>query len=307
MLTESNANYVLDEVVTAVAFDAGFVSPSYMAELFFAREATGRRERTASVAGFTEFADKPETQEAGLDELVQQYEKTFVPVAKSKNVVYSRELARDEEWGMIAGLSRNFGDAFNVTVEKAAAALFNDSFAGTKYTGEDALSVCNTAHLNKDGGNSQSNYGTNALDMAGVKATRAAMRKTLDYRGVTNCNLDPKLLMCSLDYEEDAWKIAHSLGRPDTANRADNMFKDMFDILCWNLLGDPNTAATLTYWWMLDTKWTRGKQNLLWLWRDPFEMMSDGDFFSGTRKVGAYYRAIHGCVDWRGIYGNIPA
>jgi phage major head subunit gpT-like protein len=299
-MTEGNLNYLLDEVVTAVAMDSAFEGEAVTPMLYAMRAATGRRERVASFAGLDVFSAKQETVAPAEDEVVQQFEKTLVPTAFAKLVKFSRELAEDEEWGFISKLADNIGASFQQTIETNGAAPFIDAFAGATYKAEDELSICNTAHLNKDGGNSQGNYGTNALGMDGVKASRTAMRKITDYRGKFKSKLKPDMLVVPVDLEETAWEIVRSLGRPDSANRAENMYNGMFSMVAWDELTDTND------WFMIDSQKMRARQNLLWLWRTPFEIASSGDWASGVRQVGGYFRSVHGVIDWRWIYGNSP-
>jgi hypothetical protein len=296
-MTQGTLSYLFDEVVTSVIYDASFVGPAVMPFLFSMREMSGRRERIASFGGLDTFAEKQELASATEDSLVQQFEKTFTPVAFAKSLVISREAARDEEFGFVARLATSIGEAFLQTLESKAGDFFNDADTGAIYTGEDGLSLANNAHVNSDSANSQDNLYAVALNMANLKTVRDAGRKLTNYRGTAKSHCKFDLMLVPIDLEETAWEIVRSLGRPEVANNALNMYNGMFDLLVFDEI------SSTTQWGLIDQK--RMKQNLFWLWRDAYESFGDGDLFKGQRRIGAYFRAAHGHVDWRWyIQGN---
>jgi hypothetical protein len=295
-MTQGNLSYLLDEVVTGVIMDSAFFGEPLTPTLYSMRPMTGRRERITSVGSLSSFAVKPETVAATEDEITQQYQTTFTAVSYAKALVFSRELVEFEEWGTIARMGTEIGNAYMQTIEDYGSALFNDAVSGATYTAEDGSSICNNAHTNVDGLNSQDNYqASTALGMAGIKTCRDAMRAITNYEGTAFSKLKPDLLLLPLELEETGWEIVNSLGRPDSTNRVSNLYSGKFKLLVWDEL----TSATL--WFMIDS--AKMAQNLLWLWSSTLETFGDGDLFTGTRKMGGYFRAIHGCVDWRWVMG----
>ncbi len=295
-ITSNSMSYILDEVVSAVAFESFYAEQFMMPVLYDVRGSGRRRERSASIGGLSLYAEKTNGQNATEDQWTQQFEKDFVHVAYGKRVAIERELVDDEDYGVLAEIGSQLGSLAAQTMEEKAADLFEDAFAGATYKAEDNLSICNSAHLNADGGNSQDNSGTSALSMAAVKATRTAMRRFKNYRG-DRMAVRPDLLIVPPDLEETAWEIIRSTGRPDTTNRADNMYNGMFNLVVWDFLDDTNN------WFMADSRLM--KQNLLWYQRIPLEIYGDGNLNTGTRTIGGYFRASHGCRDWRWVYGHI--
>lgn len=296
-MTQGTLSYLFDEVVTSVIYDASFVGPAVAPFLFNMREMPSRRERVASFSGLDVFSEKTELAAAAEGEIVQQFEKTFTPTAFAQSLVISREAARDEEFGFVARLATSLGEAFQQTIEGKAGDFFNDADTGATYKGEDGLSLANSAHVNVDGANSQDNLYAVALSMANLKTVRDAGRKFTNYRGTAKAHCKFDLLMVPIDLEETAWQIVRSLGRPDDASNAMNMYNGMFDLLVFDEI------TSTTQWGLIDTK--RMQQNLFWLWRDTYEAFGDGDLFKGQRRIGAYFRAAHGHVDWRWyVQGN---
>jgi phage major head subunit gpT-like protein len=288
-------SYVLDEVVSGVGFESFYEAPFQWPLVYTRRGSMSRRERFTSVGGIGQFQQKtPGTAPAEAD-VSQQFQKTFVHNPFALQLPFEREFVDDEEWGTVEELGREIGLSAAQTMEVAGAALFNDAFAGATYTAEDALSICSSAHLNVDGGNSQDNSGTSAISMAAIKATRTAMRKFTNYRG-EKISVNPDMLIVPVAIEEDSWEIVRSTNRPDGANLVANMYNGMFRLIVWPFLTDDES------WFMVDSRLMA--RHLLWFQRVPLEFHGDGSLFNGTRRIGGYYRESHGCRDWRWIYGH---
>lgn len=300
-ITSSSLSFVLDEVVSAVAFESFYDETFTMPTLYSVRTSGRRRERLASLGGLGQYEAKNPTAAASEDTITQQYEKTFNHTAYAKAVPVERELIDDEEFGVLQDLGMQLGTMAAYTMEVKAAELFHDAFAGATYTAEDGKSICNSAHTNVDAGNSQSNSGSTALSMASVKSTRTAMRKFTNYNGELLA-IRPDTLLVPPDLEEDAWEIVRSTGRPDTANRADNMYNGMFNLVVWDFLSTGVSGGDADNWFMIDSR--HAARSLIWYQRTPLEIFGDGNLFTGTRRIGGYYRASHGCRDWRWVYGH---
>ena len=300
MHTESSLSYAVDEVVSMVAFESfyedqgGFVLPF----LYDIRTSSKRRERGASFGGLGEYEVKSETGEPAEDEITQQYEKDFTHVEYAKQVPTSRAIADDEEWGLLVDMGIQLGGRAQYTMEKLGAAVFNDAFGGATYKAEDGKSICNSAHTNVDGGNSQSNSGTNTFGLAGLEASRLVMRGFKNYRGDLN-PARPNLVVVPKELEITGFELLKSVGKPDTANNNLNFYNGMMNMLVWDFLTDTNA------WFVIDQQ--RMKQNLIWYQRIALEIFGDGNMFTGTRNIGGYFRASHGVRNPFFVYGNNPS
>jgi hypothetical protein len=302
-MTTGTLPYLVDEVVTGAIADEGFMGESTLGLMYAFPPATrGTRERTASFGGLPEFSVKLETVESTEGDISQQFEKTFVHTVRAEHVKLSRELMDDVAvmgYGDVIDMSAALGTAFAQTVETLAQAPFEDADVGASYKAEDGLSICNSAHVNAAGGNSQDNLLANALDMDGIKATRNAMRDFTDYAGVKKSGVKPNGLIVPTELEEAAWVIVRSTGKPDgTLTNEANFYNGMFELFVLDQLTDADD------WCMIDTRLMRARRNLRWYWRWPFSIFGDGNAFSGTRRVGAEFRSSHGVVDWRWICMN---
>lgn len=293
--TAASLSFVLDEVTSAVMMNEFMELPNVFGSIYGMRLASGRRERHSSVSGLSQLADKNELAAAEEDAVIQQFQKDFVHGALAKQVPVSREVIRDEEWGWFQNLGVLFGDAANRTFETKAAQPFVNAFDTSTHTSEDSLALCGGAHVNVDGGNSQSNRGTAALALAGIDASREAMKGFTDYRG-EKIGVRPSALIVPDELEREAWEFIRSELKPGVATNEKNFYEGLFELFVWGYLTDA------TDWFMVDQRLM--SRNLLWYQREDLEVFGDGDLFTGTRRIGAYTRFSNGPVDWRFIFGQ---
>lgn len=292
-MTSNSLSYALDEVVSGAAFDTLLESPMIGPAIFSFGPGTGYRNRVATFGTLGRFAQKTAGQEGTSGQIRQQFTRDFNHVAYSQVVTAERELLDDDRWGISSQIGRALGESANYSIEKDCADVFANAFTTTLT--EDALSLCNGAHLNGLGANSQSNSGTTAISMTSVRTTREAMRRFKNYTGEEQPS-SPNALLIPPELEEDAWEIVRSTGRPDNASNAANLYNGMFSLFVWEKLSDANN------WFMLDM--TKAKRQLLLKMRVSPEFFTSADQFSGNRKYGAYMRYSLGPVDWRFVYGH---
>jgi phage major head subunit gpT-like protein len=251
-----------------------------------------------STGGVTVFEEKTPGSEPATQTPIQQFQQDFVHVPYGVQIPAEREFLDDEDWGYFADIGRQLGYMAGYSMEVLAASLWNDAFTGVTFTAEDNLSLCNSAHLNVDGGNSQDNSFTNSLGFAGLETTRVAMRKFTNYIG-DKISVRPRLLVVPTDLEQTGFEILRSQLKPDTTNNNINYYQGMLDMVVWDFLTDTNA------WFLCDPRMM--KQNLFWYQRIALELFGTGNLFAGTRKIGAYFRASLGVRDWRWIAGNNPS
>lgn len=296
--TSASMSFILDEIVSGVFVNQFAQLPSLMGLIYGMRTTGRRRERTASISGLGKLQPKNPTQISAQDTPIQQFEKTFTPEPFALHTAVERELVEDEDWGWFQDLANQYSMSANRTMESEAAALWNDAFAGATFLSEDGKSLCNSAHTNVDGGNSQSNTGTSAMTADTVKSTYTSMRKFTDYKG-EKINMNPDTLLVPVDLEPTAWEIVRSSQRPATANNDANFLQNRFQILSWNYLSDANN------WFVLDIMMCR--MHCLWYQRTGIEIFGDGDLFKGTSRIGIYSRWVNGSKDWRCCFGQNAA
>lgn len=296
MHTTSTLSYVLDEVVSTVAFGSFYGLPYMTPMLATVRGTNKRRERSASFGELGDYEEKPEGIAPAEDSISQQFEKDLVQAAYSKKIKATREVVMFDEWGVVAQIGEQLGTKGGETMEKKGAAVFNDAFAGATYKTEDGLSICSGAHVNSDGGNSQDNSGTNTFNWAGVEATRLAMFGYKNYRGdLSPVIMDAVILPPAL--QMTGWELTKSALKPDTANNNINVYQNGFEAYVWPWLTDTNN------WFGINKALL--KRNFVWLQAVALEIFGDGNLEVGYRNMCGFYMCACGMRDWRGIYGNV--
>jgi hypothetical protein len=298
MVTTSTLSYAVDEVVSAIAFEFLYSGPFYLPYLYDVRPSGRRRERMASVTGIGMLEPKMATGELAEDTIANGYEKDFVHVTLGKQIPIEEEIAEDEEWGVLVDVGMQLADAAQYKMEYDAAAPFNDAFAGAVYKAEDGKSICNDSHTAPDGTNANDNATTATLNMAGLETARLAGRGFVNFRGLKAPARLTELLVPK-ELEMTGFELTKSPGKPDTMNNNINFYQGMFDMLVWDFLTDTNA------WFLMDP--IRRKMNLIWYMRKALVIAGSGNFFDGTKKVGAKYRASNGCRSPLWIVGSNPS
>ena len=161
----STVSFATDEAVTETAFARLFDETLLWVALYNVKPSAGKQEVVASFGELGDWAKKTEGAEASEDTLQEQYRKFFIHDAYAKVIKITRELIDDEDVGFVSDTSAQMGEKAALTMERRGAAPFVDAFLGAEYVGEDTLSLCNSAHVNVDSANSQSNTGTCPLAM----------------------------------------------------------------------------------------------------------------------------------------------
>lgn len=294
-VTPENASYVADETISSVAFDEFFREPMMAPVLFNFQGSSKDQEKSGSIGGLGDFQLKTSLAESSESTPTQQFAKSYIHNEYALQTKFARSIVDDQKVEFFGKFGAKLGQSAARTMEKAGAAVFNDSF--TTVTSEDALSLCNTAHLNADGGNSQGNRGTTALSNDAVSSVRQTGRGWLDYDGEP-ISVNLNMLLLPPELEETGFEIIKSALNPMSALNAAN-WNQGIGMIVWQYLTDANN------WWMLDPRIM--KQELHFYIRIALEVFGDGDLFKGQRRVGGYYRESHGASDWRWIYGQIVA
>lgn len=296
-ITRSNAGYVSDETVSVFAFDTFTMATPRMPALFNQQNSSSYREVNASMSGLGEFEQKTELSAPTQDRPTQQFKQEYLHQEYALGVTVERKVYEDQRFGFFQQLGTKIGQSAMRTFETQGAKVFNEAFSSSTYLAEDALSLCNSAHLNVDGGNSQSNSGTSALSYDNVGTTMTAMQLFKDYRG-NPILVDPDLLLVPVSKEQTAFEIIRSSGDPTEANLKANYFNGRLAALTWRWLD----VSDDDNWFLIDRMLMR--ENLYWYWRIALEIFGVGDAWIGERKIGGYFRSSHKAVGWWWIYGQ---
>jgi len=288
-----NLPYLFDPAVGEVAFQNFYEQPFLWPTLYRLTMSGKPEETSASFGGPGYFQPKVEGAAMSTDRLTQQFVKTFTHTPYSLVLEVSREARDDDRFGIIDNIGSTLGQKGAETMEYYGALLFNGITTTTNYTAEDGLAIVSSAHVNGDGGNSQSNTTTGPLNYANAKLLREDMRKVTGYEADQKMSIIPDEIMGGVDIEEDGWQIVRTSGKPGTANNDMNFFSSGYTFYVWPWLD-------WTVQWVMMASNIR-RNNLRWYQRVGLEIMGDATFSQGTRKIGGYERFVNGCVDWRWV------
>lgn len=297
-LTRSDITYVVDETISAVAMTMFLEEEFTVPQLYNILPSAQEREIHARLGGISTWDVKPEGQSPTEKTITQEFSKQFVHEAYSPVVPLSRELIDDSKFNLVVAVGDNLGASGRRTMEKHGAALFNDAFNGLTHVGADGLSICNDAHVNASGGNSQDNSLDLGLSFANLQTARETGRSFTDETGeIIGARHDTLLVPNEL--EDVAFEMASSMYKSGGADvgHVDNFHKTWLRrVITWDRLTDDDA------WFLIDPRLAR--DNLLWFQRNPIEFYGDGDLIKGLRRMSGYMRYSYGAVDWRWVVGS---
>lgn len=181
------------------------------------------------------------------------------------------------------------------TRQDHAHSIFNNAF-NAAYPGPDGQPLCSTAHpLSPSNSATQSNLLTDPLTVDSLEEARIAMMNFTDDRG-KKMLLKPDLLLVPPALEMTANEIVLSTGRPDTANRADNVRKGAYKVITLPLL------TSSSNWFLADSQ--QLKLLLKWFERRKPVPERDEDFDTETLKWKYVARYSYGFHGWWGLIGS---
>ena len=284
----------LDEVLFQKWSEKKFI----YSELFDVRGSEKKYEKVSGFSGFGMLVQKNEGSDLTPEDPTQGYDTTFTHVAYGLYARVTKEMQDDDQYDVIKRLPGALSDAAGRTKEYFGASLFNNAFtaAGTYLSGGDGEYLGSLSHPLTGGGTCQ-NILTTAADL-GVSSLEEALYTLRLTKGdqSEDLALEPKILIVPPQLERTAWELVQSVGRPDTANRADNWLKTQnLQIIVWSKLTDSDA------WFLLTDKAQHG---LVYYNRIDLETDSDRDFKSKDFMYSVYTRFSLGWTDWRGFFGT---
>lgn len=230
------------------------------------------------------------------DDFDQLYKTTFTHAEYVRGFKVERKLVEDDQYNIINARPMALALAYERTMEKHAASVFNNAFSSS-YLGGDSVALCGSHPYSPTNASTQSNSGTTALSYDAVIATRKLMRAYEDDRGeLIPCM--PDLIVHPPELEDTANDIVNTANKPLTANYQDNFVRrSNIRALSWDYLTDSNN------WFLVDS--AMAALHLIWINRVSTEFAMDptGDYNLEARYRG-YARWSYGWSDWRWVYGH---
>ena len=270
--------------------------PPAFKRIFRMLKSTRSIEQTTEVSGLSTFSQVPDGQAGRYDTLLPGFRKTYTHLQYSNGFKVTKITSDNDKFGVFKKASMELGKGARITQELAAAYNFNRGFDPT-YPGWDGQPLFSTAHP-LAGGGVQSNVLAIAADpdVDSIRAIITLMRRTVNQRGLP-INLSPKTLVLPPELAFVGAETLLSSSRSDTANRADNMFKQnlgfgvLQDIFVWIYLSDPHA-------WMVMAD--PSDTELRFYEREAFNVSHGVDFETRALKTMAWMQFSSG---WNGFYG----
>lgn len=271
--------------------------PEEYTQLFNIYTSDSAFEEDNQLAGVGLFVRTPELVEAAEDSFLVGFPKRYQHEDYSLKIGASKQLRRDDKTGYWRDRGPDLGFSARQTKEILHADMFNTGFAGGM-VGPDGQQLFSTTHPNVRQG-TQSNI-LNPVSTINVLAVRLALttfRRFFDDTGIRRRMLMAKWLVHPPEEEYNVLEILKSAGRPDTANRADNVVRNALTPFTYDYLTDTNN------WFVLSDK---NQHKLKSFNREAFdvrEYMSDDP---QTNWVVAEMAFSFGWSHWIGTLGSNP-
>lgn len=225
---------------------------------------------------------------------------------------FSHQFQRDVKINIMNERSKALGTSFRQCPEVLVADDFNNGFtAGTPATepygaalNYDNVALFSASHPLVRGGGSGGQVQSNVLATASTLSVSSyrdmltLSRLLFDDTGVLRIQLTMRDLVVPPQLEFVAKEIVKSAGRPDTANRADNVNKDATGIIIWDFLLNAKP------WFMVADK---SMHKLKFYWREKFGTRTWMDDNTETHWIRGRESFSHGYSDYIGVFGTNPS
>lgn len=306
MATPITSNQITNLTSLSVLFRAVFFDQlnavnepnTDLMSLFSVESSTRATEYTQGVGGFGDIPDY--TGQLEYEDFELLYRKTYTHVEKARGVAVTRAALDDDGYGVLEQRTRLMGMAFDRTIYKSAAGVFNNAVAtGAAYLGGDAKALVATDHpRSSTDATTQSNKGTTALSESSLETAVQSMMAFTDSEG-NPLGIIPDTLLVPVGLKQTAERITQSTLRSGTANNDANVnqgYKPLVSLY----LTDANN------WFLIDSRMAKMWLKFFWRVRPEYAPDPTSDF-SLVAKYRGYMRYSVGFDHWAWIYGGIVA
>ena len=215
-------------------------------------------------------------------------------------IPFSRVFIRDGKYPIWNERGRELGFSARQTEEVLHADLWNN---GNTTNGYDGVPLFSASHPLIRGGGSGGQLQSNilatpsTLNVASLRDMLTQSRLIFDETGVRRIQVIMRKLMVPPQLEFVAKEIVNSTGRPDTANRADNVTKGSLEVHVWDYL--LNAKA----WFMQAEK---SQHKIKHYDREKFNLRTYMEENTETNVVRGMSSFSYGWSDYKGNLGTYP-
>lgn len=277
--------------------------PLMFPNLFSRRPSNKRFEDRIRAAGFGTFQQKDEGAPVSFDDPIEGTRRRTAHTVFGLGYRATWEAIEDDQWDILDQMPSDLGDSARDHMERNAWAVENDGFAGTTFTGLDALSLYNAAHPSlRPGVANQSNVlaPALALGVAGLEAAMNMARTTLSEEGRQVVVVLRKLLYHP-NLQHTAYTLLNTEFRPGTGdNDRSTVVSTRSGITPVEDQGVPYLTSQTA--WSVHS--AGRKEALLWFDRANVFFERGRDSVTFDQLHWSAYRAHAAVAEWRGHVGS---
>ena len=271
--------------------------------LFNVRESTQYQENTQTVGGVGLLQTKLEGESINYSSMVEGHKGTFTHIDYALGMRATREMMRDELYGVMEDMAVELAYSANATEETILANHFNNGFDSTP-TGPDGKRLFATDHVREDGG-SYSNRPATLSDLSKTTLEEALInfRKNFVDGAGKRLAIRPKYLLVAPDNQFTAARLLDSSGNP-TVNYAGSGDSESavnpinglgLQLVVWDYLTDTDAYYILA---------EKENHKLLCYTREEFSTDYIYDFDTKDYKISGQFAQSSGWADARGLYAS---
>ena len=271
--------------------------------LFNVRESTQYQENTQTVGGVGLLQTKLEGESINYSSMVEGHKGTFTHIDYALGMRATREMMRDELYGVMEDMAIELAYSANATEETILANHFNNGFSSS-YTGPDGIELFASNHVREDGGTFRNEPSSQAdLSKTSLETGLIDFRKVFVDGAGKRLAIRPKYLLVPPDTQFTASRLLDSSNNPTVAyngsgdsESAVNPINGLgLQMVVWDYLTDTNA------WFLLAEK---ANHKLIAYTREEFNTDYIYDFDTKDYKISGQFAQSSGWGDVRGIYGS---
>jgi phage major head subunit gpT-like protein len=224
--------------------------------------------------------------------------KTWTYDLYAGEVTLTYELARDSKVREIQRSAETLGRSVSCTPDYIFAQFLGRAFNGSYPATADGKEMCATDHLiigtnSSDGSNELSTPA--ALSETALEDVYTALMTMLGADGMIATTMPEKIIVpASLAHSaKKLTKAGKTLG---SANNDPKVVGDGLEVVVNPYLDTHSTTR-----WFVLTDWDLG--GIFWEWDVKAESLEDQNIHTLNRTSMTFFRARHGCDDWRHVFG----
>ena len=277
-----------------VIFNDWETRPRVGRSIFKTYESNQYREHTQTVGGVGLMSVKTEGNPIDYDSINEGFTGTFTHVDYSKGLRLTREMMREELYGVVDDLGVELSQSAVATEETILADNFNNGFSGGS-SGPDGAQLFSTSHI-RENGTTYANTLSNSSDISETSLQQVMINfRNTRTGGGLRMVIPPKVLLIPPDLQFKAMELTKSkFGPEDDTNRINYLSEFGLQVKIWDYLTDTDS------WFVLADQ---SNHKLLHYTREELWTEHIYDFDTKDYKLSGMFSLSSGWADPRGTYG----